>query len=116
MEPAMEPTPGPCAEPAAAHAAALAIGQRHLIGYGTFVRVWGVLLILTALLVTVSKLQHESLSVWAMLTITPIKAGLVFYYFMHLKYEGALLKGMLFIALAALIVFVGLLFLDTSLR
>ena len=75
----------------------------HIVPFGTFIKVWLVLLALTAALVLVSELQHEALSVWAMLTLTPLKAGLVFYYFMHLKYESTLLKGMLFIALAALL-------------
>ena len=51
-----------------------------------------------------------------MLTVTPLKAGLVFYFFMHLKYERPLLKVMVFVALATLVVFVGLLFLDISFR
>ena len=88
----------------------------HIVPYGTFVRVWGVLVILTALLVVVSRLFHERLSVAAMLTVTPIKAALVFYFFMHLKYERPLLKGMVFVALAALVIFIGLLFLDVSFR
>lgn len=88
----------------------------HVVPYSTFLRVWIVLILMTILLVVVSELQHEALSVWAMLTVTPIKAGLVFYYFMHLKYENNLLKGMLAIALASLIIFIGLLFLDLSSR
>jgi cytochrome c oxidase subunit IV len=88
----------------------------HLVPYGTFVAVWAVLLGLTALLVAVSLLKHEMLSVPAMLTITPIKAGLVFYYFMHLKYEPTLLKVMLVVALGALLIFLGLLFTDISFR
>jgi len=88
----------------------------HIVPYGTFIRVWITLLALTAALVLVSKLEHDALSVPAMLTLTPLKAGLVFYYFMHLKYESTLLKGMLFIALAALIIFIGFLFFDISYR
>jgi cytochrome c oxidase subunit 4 len=88
----------------------------HAIPYGTFVKVWAVLLGLTALLVFLSEWQHDLLSVWAMLLITPVKAGLVLWFFMHLKYESTLLKGMLFIALASLIVFIGLMFLDVSFR
>lgn len=88
----------------------------HIVPFGTFIKVWLVLLGLTAVLVLVSELQHETLSVWAMLTVTPIKAGLVFYYFMHLKYESTLLKGMLFVALAALIIFIGILFFDIANR
>jgi cytochrome c oxidase subunit 4 len=90
--------------------------RAHIVPYGTFIRVYMALLALTAALVLVSKLEHEALSVPAMLTLTPLKAGLVFYYFMHLKYESTLLKGMLFIALAALMIFVGFLFFDISYR
>jgi cytochrome c oxidase subunit 4 len=47
-----------------------------------------------------------------MLTLTPLKAGLVFYYFMHLKYEKPFLKTMVLITIAALLIFIGLTFLD----
>jgi cytochrome c oxidase subunit 4 len=88
----------------------------HIVPYGTFLRVWLVLLGLTAALVFVSEVYKELLAVPAMLTITPLKAGIVFYYFMHLKYEKTFLKGFLFIALAALVVFLGLMFFDVGNR
>ena len=88
----------------------------HVVPHATFIRIWVVLVALTATLVLVSRLQHDPLAVWAMLTVTPAKATLVFYYFMHLKYERPLLKGMLFAALATLIIFIGLMFLDISSR
>jgi cytochrome c oxidase subunit 4 len=87
----------------------------HGVSNGTFVAVWAALLALTGLLVGVSQLGAD-VAVWAMLLVTPLKAGLVFYYFMHLKYEGLLLKAMVFVALATLVVFIGLLFLDISFR
>ncbi len=82
----------------------------HIVPYTTFVKVWGLLLGLTMILTSVSKMFHEALAVWAMLFITPLKAGLVFYYFMHLKFEGPLLKTMVFVALATLVIFIGMLF------
>ena len=88
----------------------------HIISYRTLVRVWLVLLVLTAILVFTSRVYHEALSVWAMLTLTPLKAGLVFFYFMHLKYERPFLKAMVVVTLATLILFIGLLFLDISQR
>lgn len=88
----------------------------HIVPYATFVRVWVVLLALTLILTFVSKAFHEALAVIAMLTITPLKAGLVFYYFMHLKFEGPLLKAMVLVALVTLVVFLGMLFLDISFR
>jgi len=88
----------------------------HVVPYVTLVKVWAGLLMLTFMLVAASRAFHEALSVWAMLTVTPLKAGLVFYYFMHLKYEGPLLKAMVSVALATLVVLIGLLFFDISLR
>jgi cytochrome c oxidase subunit 4 len=88
----------------------------HIVPYRTFVGVWVILLLLTALLVFVSKKYHEALSVAAMLTITPCKASLVFYYFMHLKYEKPYLKGLVFITLALLTLFIAMIFLDISYR
>ncbi len=88
----------------------------HIVPYGTFVRVWLLLLALTAVLVFTTKAYHELLSVPAMLTITPLKAGLVFFYFMHLKYEKPFLKIMVLATLSSLILFIGIIFLDINFR
>ncbi len=90
--------------------------RSHIIPYQTFIRVWLVLLVLTAILVFTAKVYHESMSVYAMLAITPLKAGLVFYYFMHLKYERPFLKFLVLMTLASLVLFIGLIFLDLSYR
>jgi cytochrome c oxidase subunit 4 len=52
----------------------------------------------------------------ALLTITPLKAGLVFFYFMHLKYEKPFFRGLVFLVLVVLIIFIGLTFADTANR
>ena len=88
----------------------------HVIPYRTLVKVWVLLLFLTAVLVFVSTVFHEALSVPALLTLTPLKAGLVFFYFMHLKYEKPFLKTLVFMVLAILILFIGLTFVDLSYR
>jgi cytochrome c oxidase subunit 4 len=88
----------------------------HIVEYRTLLEVWIILLLLTAFLVFVSRAFHEALSVWALLTLTPLKAGLVFYYFMHLKYEKPFLKAMVVITLGALIIFIGLTFSDLMYR
>ena len=88
----------------------------HIVPYRTFVKVWLLLLFLTAVLVFVSTTYHEALSVPALLTLTPLKAGLVFFYFMHLKYEKPFLKSIVFIVLTLLTMFIGLIFLDLSFR
>jgi cytochrome c oxidase subunit IV len=84
----------------------------YIVPYRTFVRVWLLLLALTTVLVAASRLFHQVLSVWAMLILTPIKAGLVFFYFMHLKYEKPYLRALVFLTLGLLILLIGLLFFD----
>ena len=91
-------------------------GHGHIVPYRTFVKVWLVLLFLTAILVYVSTAFHEALSVPALLTLTPLKAGLVFFYFMHLKYERPFLKALVLMTLAVLTLFIGLIFLDLFYR
>jgi cytochrome c oxidase subunit 4 len=88
----------------------------HIVEYSTLMKVWLALLFLTALLVFAGRVFHEALSGWALLIITPVKAGLVFYYFMHLKYEKPFLKSMVAITLGALIIFIGLTFFDILYR
>jgi cytochrome c oxidase subunit IV len=82
-------------------------------GYGTFLKVWAALVALTGMLVLMSRFG-QNYAVWGLLTITPLKAGLVFYFFMHLRYEGPLLKGVLLITLGTLLIFFVLLFADVA--
>jgi cytochrome c oxidase subunit 4 len=51
-----------------------------------------------------------------MLVITPVKAALIFYFFMHLKYEKPLLTGLVFVTLGLLVLVIGLLFSDLFYR
>ena len=88
----------------------------HVVPDRTLVRVWLLLLLLTAVLVVTSKVFHQALAVPAMLVLTPIKAGLVFFFFMHLKYERPFLKGLVFLTLGLLVMVIGLLFTDIAYR
>ncbi len=81
----------------------------------TLVAVWAALVALTGLLVFVSHFGQKA-AVWGLLTITPLKAGLVLYFFMHLKYEGPLLKGVVIVTLGALIIFFTLTYADVAFR
>ncbi|MFA6318332.1 MAG: cytochrome C oxidase subunit IV family protein [Elusimicrobiota bacterium] len=89
--------------------------QGHIVEPKVLVRVWLALMALTGLLVASSFVSH-TLAVWAMLTLTPLKAWLVLQFFMHLRYEGPLLKGMVLVALSVLVIFIGMMFLDLGLR
>ena len=84
-------------------------------GYGTFIKVWVVLLVLTGTLVGLSHVGQTA-AVWGLLLLTPLKAGLVFYFFMHLKYEPPLLKVVVLVTLGTLLIFFALLFSDVAFR
>jgi cytochrome c oxidase subunit 4 len=84
----------------------------HIVGYATFIKVWVALLALTAALVGLSATHSPNLTLVGLLIITPVKASLVFFYFMHLKYEKAYLKYMVAATIGVLVIFIGLTFSD----
>jgi cytochrome c oxidase subunit 4 len=88
----------------------------HVVGYATFVKVWIALVLLTGALVVLSAVGSPNLALLGLLLITPTKASLVFFYFMHLKYESTALKYMVAVAIAVLIIFIGLTFADYIFR
>jgi len=81
----------------------------------TYLRVWAALVALTGLLVLVSRLGPAP-ALAGLLTVTPLKAGLVFWFFMHLREAGALLRTVLLAALGTLVIFFALLFADAAFR
>jgi len=87
-----------------------------VIGYGTFVAVWVALLILLAVTIAVARIHLTRFSVLINLLIASVKAGLVVTFFMHLKYEGRLLKGLLLLAIATLTAIIALTFSDVWYR
>ncbi|RII29718.1 MAG: cytochrome-c oxidase [Geobacter sp.] len=90
--------------------------QHHIISYGKLISVWLGLLFLTALTVWVSRLDIGVGHVWGSLAIASVKAGLVITFFMHMRYEGRLLRWLLFFALAVLAIFIGFTFFDVLYR
>ena len=91
--------------------------DNHIVPTGTYTAVWLALLVLLATTIAVAKLRLlAQFSVLGSLAIASLKAGLVLAFFMHLKYEGRFLKGMLTVALLALTLLIGLTFVDVWLR
>lgn len=88
----------------------------HIVGYGKLGLVWLSLLVLTALTVLVTRIDLGGYRVAGALAIACLKAGLVIAFFMHMKYEGRLLRGLLFVALVTLAVFIGFTFFDVLYR
>ncbi|MBC7963888.1 MAG: cytochrome C oxidase subunit IV family protein [Steroidobacteraceae bacterium] len=90
--------------------------QHHIISYGRLVATWLVLLTLTALTVAVTRLDLGSYKVWGALAIASLKAGVVIAVFMHMRYEGRLLRWLLFVTLLTLAIFIGFTFFDVLYR
>lgn len=86
--------------------------ESHVVGYLTFIKVWLALLCLTAVLVALSATHRPNLTLLGLLVVTPTKASLVLYYFMHLKYEKAGLKYMVAATIGVLVIFIFLTFSD----
>ena len=85
-------------------------------GYGTYFMTWFALIFLTAITVTAAGLHLGNASVLVALLIATVKASIVLYLFMHLKYEDATFHRLLLIVITALAISIGLTFTDTLFR
>lgn len=90
--------------------------EHHIVPYKTFVLVWVALLLLTAITITAAGLHFGRFSVLSAIAIATIKAGLVLWFFMHLKYEARLFKLLLLVPIVTLAVIIGLTFVDIGYR
>jgi cytochrome c oxidase subunit 4 len=85
---------------------------RHIVRSRTSITVWLVLLLLTGLTVAAAGLQMGRWSMASNLLIASTKAGLVLWFFMHLKYETLLFKLLLLIPIATITIIIWLTFYD----
>ena len=90
--------------------------QHHIVSYRKLIGIWLALLALTALTVGITRAELGGYKVLGALTIASVKAGLVIAFFMHMKYEGKLLRWLLFLALVTLAIFIGFTFFDVLYR
>ena len=88
----------------------------HIVSYWKLTTVWLLLLLFTGLTVWVAHLDIGIGHIWGALAIAALKAGLVIAFFMQMRYEGRLLRWLLFLALCTLAVFIGLTFFDLLYR
>jgi cytochrome c oxidase subunit 4 len=93
-----------------------AVQHHEPAGYGTYFMTWFALVFLTAITVTAAGLHLGNVSVIVALTIATIKASIVLYLFMHLRYEDATFHRLILIMIAALAIFIGLTFTDVAFR
>ena len=90
--------------------------QHHIVSYRKLTGVWLTLLALTGLTVYITRIELGGYKVLGALTIACIKSGLVIAFFMHMKYEGRLLRWLLFLAILTLAIFIGFTFFDVLYR
>jgi cytochrome c oxidase subunit 4 len=90
--------------------------EDHVGSYRTYVLIWAGLMVLLAATIIVAKVEVSQYSVLLNLLIATVKAGLVLFFFMHLKYERWFLKGLLFMVLLILTSVIGLTFSDVWYR
>ena len=89
---------------------------QHIVSYGKLVGIWLALTALTALTVSITRVDLGGYKVIGALAIACLKAGLVIAVFMHMKYEGRLLRWLLFLTLTTLAIFIGFTFFDVLYR
>lgn len=90
--------------------------EHHIISYRKLTVVWLALLALTVLTVGVTRVELGADKVLTALVIACVKGGLVIAFFMHMKYEGRLLRWLLFLTLVTLAIFIGFTFFDVLYR
>jgi len=91
-------------------------GSAHVLPYGFYILVWIALLILTQLTVGAAQMHIGRLGILIAVVVTPIKATLVLYYFMHLRFERLLFQVMFGFAVLSLVSVIGITFFDYSFR
>ena len=90
--------------------------ERHIVNYRTYIVVWFALLLLLGMTIAAAKLYYSTYSVLINLLIASVKAFLVVIFFMHLKYEGRFLKGLVFLTIGILTAIIALTFSDVWFR
>jgi cytochrome c oxidase subunit 4 len=84
----------------------------HIASTKTFVLVWIALLTLTGVTIIAAHMRMGAWSMLANILIASIKASLVLWFFMHLKYEGRLFKLLIFVPIITISIIIGLTFFD----
>ena len=84
--------------------------------YGMYFVTWFALIFLTAITVTAAGLHLGNAGVLVALLIATVKASIVLWLFMHLKYEDATFHRLLLIVITTMAIFIGMTFTDTLFR
>jgi len=90
--------------------------QAHILSYGKLAAILAILLLLTGVTVAVSYVHLGFWNVPLALTIASLKASLVLLFFMHLKYEGQVIRYSFLSTVFFLAIMIGFTFWDVAFR
>ena len=86
------------------------------VPYGFYVLIWLALLALTQLTVAAGQFHLGALGRVIAVVVTPAKALLVLFFFMHLRYEKPVFRYMVIFTIVSLVTAIGFTFADYSFR
>ena len=90
--------------------------EHHITSYKTYVIVWIVLMILTAVTVYVSYIDVGMFNIVVAMSVASVKAAVVALFFMHLKFEDGITWAFALFPLGLLFLLIGMTILDTFTR
>ena len=90
--------------------------EGHQVSYGIFTLIWLGLLAFTGLTVIAAGIDLGEANIFIAMGIASVKVTLVGAFFMHLKYEPPLIKGMVFVSILVLAIILSLTFIDHGFR
>lgn len=90
--------------------------ELHIVPDLTQIRVFGALILLTAITVAASVMYPGKIGIAVAMVVTPMKATLILMYFMHLKFERPVFVIMFLVAVAILALVMGLTIVDYQYR
>jgi len=88
----------------------------HILSYRRLALVLGLLLVLTAVTIAVSRIDMGIFNIWIAILVASAKASLVVLFFMHMKYEARLLKMTFLGTIGCLALIISFIFWDISFR
>lgn len=88
----------------------------HVLSYSKLAVVFGALLVLTGVTVLASRIDLGAANIWMAILIAGTKASLVMLFFMHLKYDGPVIRYSFLTTIGFLVILIGFIFWDVSFR
>ncbi len=90
--------------------------ENHITSYKTYISIWILLMILTAVTVFVSYVDVGIFNIVIAMSVASVKAAVVALYFMHLKFEDGITWAFALFPLGLLFLLIGMTILDTFTR